>query len=279
MVEVPAGPFVMGSSNDDEEADDDEKPQHSLDLPTYWIGRYPVTVAQWRVFVADGGYKAREYWTDAGWEYVSGTSTMMALSPPQRRWSLFRRKPVQRPCKPVRWGGPETGDDNLPITEITWHEAVAYCRWLSAKTGDDYQLPTEAQWEKAARGPQGLIYPWGNNWQQGLCNSKELGLGRTSPVGSFPAGASPYGAEDMAGNIWEWCVTKYRKSYPYDVHEDEWDAAYLEGEDGRKLRGGAYWKDQQATRGSYRYVTLPRCRNVNIGLRVARCSPRPRPGS
>jgi formylglycine-generating enzyme required for sulfatase activity/energy-coupling factor transporter ATP-binding protein EcfA2 len=269
LIEVLKGDFVMGEGEQ----------KHTLDLPTYWIGRYPVTVAQWRVFAESGAYQQPEYWTKDGWRYVSGKVGEYRYQPQRRRWLPFRRNSDARPREPVRWHDPGPGENNLPITEITWHEAVAYCRWLSAQTGADYRLPTEAQWEKAARGTHGLIYPWGNQWESGLCNSKELGLNRSSPVGSFPDGASPYGAEDMAGNVWEWCATKYGKPYPYNLNEDEWDAVYLEGEDNRCMRGGAFYWDKQFTRGSDRGGGRPRHRLVKIGLRVASCSPRPRPGS
>jgi formylglycine-generating enzyme required for sulfatase activity len=157
---------------------------------------------------------------------------------------------------------------------VSWFEAVAYCRWLEAQTGIPFQLPTEAEWEKAARGPDGLIWPWGNTWKEGLCNSKEAGIGKTTLVGNYPKGASPSGALDMAGNVWEWCATKWRKDYPYTV-EDEWTAEYLAGDNGRMLRGGSWVIRRGFVRGALRYDNNPRFRYNRYGLRLARHSPLP----
>ena len=91
------------------------------------------------------------------------------------------------------------------MANVSWYDVVTYCRWLSKVTGKPYRLPSEAEWEKAARGSEGWIYPWGNEWDEKLCNSLEGGKGGTSPVGMYsPAGDSPYDCADMAGNVWEW---------------------------------------------------------------------------
>jgi formylglycine-generating enzyme required for sulfatase activity len=100
--------------------------------------------------------------------------------------------------------------DDHPVVCVTWDDATAYAKWSHAS------LPTEAQWEKAARGTDGRAYPWGNKWDPSRCAHSEskLGdLGSTKPVGSYPTGASPYGALDMAGNVWEWCADWYDVSY------------------------------------------------------------------
>ncbi|RRR65524.1 MAG: hypothetical protein EI684_22890 [Candidatus Viridilinea halotolerans] len=266
LVHIPAGPFLMGSSDDAELADGDEKPQHRLELPDFWIGRYPVTVAQWRRFVAEDGYTNRAYWTKTGWRWLTRENNPIAWL---RRLLTGRRtqSPTDR-----RWHGPASGDDNLPVVNVSWFEAVAYCRWLSAKTGYTFRLPTEAEWEKAARGPEGRIWPWGNTWEVGRCNSAELGLGRRSPVGSFPDGMSRYGVHDMAGNVWEWCATKWGKDYPYQL-EDEWAEVYLAGESIWVLRGGSWYNEQKLVRGAYRYYYSPRDRYHYYGLRVVSHAP------
>ncbi|MCP4427664.1 MAG: formylglycine-generating enzyme family protein, partial [Chloroflexi bacterium] len=97
---------------------------------------------------------------------------------------------------------------NQPVVGVSYYEAEAFCRWLSAidEKGLQYRLPTEEEWEAMARGPQGREYPWGNEWQEGVSNTEEAGLGATCGVGLFPGGKSPHGAHDCAGNVWEWCV-------------------------------------------------------------------------
>jgi formylglycine-generating enzyme required for sulfatase activity len=272
LVEIPAGPFLMGSSDTDEQARSNERPQHELTLPTYWIGKTPVTNAQWRRFAEAGGYSNRGYWTDAGWAWRQGSDKQLNW-----RERLFQRRASQpKISEPGYWHDERFNADNQPVVGVSWFEAVAYCRWLSEATKQEFYLPSEAEWEKAARGPHGLIYPWGNEWQAGRCNDDEAGIGRPSPVGSFPEGASPYGALDMAGNVWEWCATKYGKPYPYDISEDEWAEAYLEEDDLRRLRGGGFWDDRTFVRGAYRsFDYYPRYRPILIGMRVARRSPRP----
>jgi formylglycine-generating enzyme required for sulfatase activity len=273
LVEAPAGPFLMGSSDADEQAHDDERPQHTLTLPTYWIGKTPVTNAQWRRFVEQGGYTIERYWTRAGWRWVEDEDA-------DAFWERWLNR-VRRTISPVRhpwsdtWNYASFNGDNQPVVGVSWFEAVAYCRWLSEVTKQEFYLPSEAEWEKAARGPHGLIYPWGYEWQPGRCNSAEAGIEYPLSVGSFSAGASLYSVLDMAGNVWEWCATKYGKRYPYDISEDEWNKAYLEGTDPRTLRGGAYYSGRTSVRGAYRSSNVPRLRSLVIGVRVARRSPRP----
>jgi len=249
FVEVPAGPFLMGSSDADDLADDDEKPQHELELPTYWIGKTEVTNAQFRPFVEGDGYSNAEYWTEAGWQW----------------------REQENITSPGLWDDATWNGDQQPVVDISWYESVAYARWLSAQTGRDYRLPTEAEWEKAARGPDGLIWSWGNEWQAGLANSREAGEEKTVPVGSYPDGASPYGALDMAGNVWEWTATKWQK-YPYQL-EEEWTEEYLAGANGRMLRGGSLYPHKRFVRGAYRHIYFPRHRDVDFGVRLASHSP------
>jgi formylglycine-generating enzyme required for sulfatase activity len=102
-------------------------------------------------------------------------------------------------------GQPPKEKLNHPVVNVSWYDACAYCRWLSQATGKAIGLPSEAEWEKTARGSQNKrVYRWGDTFDMLKCNCDELGLGDTTPVGVFPAGASPYGALDLAGNIWEW---------------------------------------------------------------------------
>ena len=304
MVEVPAGPFLMGST-DQQIADlisqgafgdwvKIENPQHSLTLPRYWIGKTPVTNAQFRPFVESDGYTNQAYWTTVGWqwrergEFYGGHTNL--------QWR--ERKVV----KPHYWDDAKWNGADYPVVGVSWFEALAYCRWLTKQTGIAFHLPSEAEWEKAARGTDGRIYPWGNTWEAGRCNSKEANIEGTTPVGKYPTGASPYGALDMAGNVREWCVTKCGKitgsynmgyhdeigevvwgdgrvysqfkPYPYEL-EDEWQTAYLEGGDTigndsesrtvHVIRGGSWNEKSNDVRGAYRYY--PHFRGQ--GLRVA----------
>jgi len=253
LVQVPAGPFLMGSSADDPMASDDERPQHSLTLPAYWIGKTEVTNAQFRPFVEGDGYTNRDYWTADGWA-----------------WKSSRRQPYY-------WDDAEWNGDQQPVVGVSWYEAVAYVRWLSAQTGHPFRLPSEAEWEKAARGSDGRIWPWGNSWAEGLAHTREAGRERSMPVGSYPEGVSPYGALDMAGNVWEWCATAWGKGYPYAV-EDEWTMNYLEQQgqgEYRMLRGGSWYNEQKFVRGASRYDDPARSYFlIDVGLRVASSSPR-----
>jgi formylglycine-generating enzyme required for sulfatase activity len=148
----------------------------------------------------------------------------------------------------------QRGKEDHPVVNVSWRRAVAFCEWLSRETGRPFRLPTEAEWEKAARGVDGRIYPWGDEWDPHKCNSPESGIGGTSPVGRFsPAGDSPCGAADMAGNVWEWCGSVYRP-YPYraeDGREDPDAKGY------RVLRGGSFDLGRYCTRCACRYDLRP----------------------
>ncbi len=92
------------------------------------------------------------------------------------------------------------------MVNVTWRDALAYVQWLAERTEQPYRLPTEAEWEKAARGEDGRLWPWGNDWDPARANCKPAGPGQTTPRGQYsPGGDSPYGAADMAGNVYEWC--------------------------------------------------------------------------
>jgi formylglycine-generating enzyme required for sulfatase activity len=229
LIQIPEGVFLMGSSDNDPDADRDEKPQHRLHLPTYYIGKTPVTNAQFRPFLEGDGYTNRAYWSDNGWEW---------------RTKLKR-------TQPYHWNDKKWNGAAQPVVGVSWYEAAAYCRWLSAQTGDNYCLPSEAEWEKAARGTDGRIYPWGNQAPDKTRANFGKAVGRTTPVGIYPAGASPYGVLDMAENVWEWTRSEYQ-DYPYNP-----DDGREEGSDpaGKvfTLRGGSWYTDRTYVRCAARY--------------------------
>jgi len=162
---------------------------------------------------------------------------------------------------------PAAGKADHPVVSVTWHDAMAYCQWLAKVTGKAYRLPSEAEWEKATRGTDGRIYPWGNEWDAALCNSRDGGPNDTTPVGQYsPQGDSPYGCVDMAGNVWEWTLSLY-KPYPYDPGHGREDLKA--GDDARRvLRGGSFDFYGRHARCAARTGYFPSNRYVNFGFRV-----------
>jgi formylglycine-generating enzyme required for sulfatase activity len=253
VVFVPGGPFTMGSGKRDKEAFDDERPQHTVEVADFWIGKYPVTNGQYRRFVEAGGYDERRYWTEAGWAW---------------RQSEHKRWGRQHGDRPEWWDDPAWNLPNHPVVGVTWFEALAYTRWLAEATGRPCRLPTEAEWEKAARGTDGHIYPWGNDEiTPERANYDETGIGRTSAVGCFLGDCSPYGCLDMAGNVWEWCssVGNTETEYPYQADDGRED---LERDAARALRGGCWNGSRKFARCSDRFDFSPVFYEVNVGFRM-----------
>ena len=172
-VAVPAGPFLMGSDKAiDELAYSNELPQHEVTTAAYKIGKYPVTNGQFDLFVKTGGYDDSDFWTETGWQQKE-----------KGGWTEPRYSDQSR-----------YNHANQPVVGLSWYEAVAYCSWLKKKTGRAFRLPDEAMWEKAARGTEGQLYPWGNEWQPAFLNGADNQINRPTAVGLFPQGQSPYGA-------------------------------------------------------------------------------------
>jgi formylglycine-generating enzyme required for sulfatase activity len=220
MIEIPAGPFTMGSDT----GEPDEAPAHEVDLSAFEIDRFEVTNADFAQFVEATGYQ-----TDAE---KAGSSK--------------------------NWRDDAEGKDNHPVVRVSWNDAVAYCEWLGKR------LPTEAEWEKAARGTEGWMYPWGDEWDPSKANVKETGLRGTAAVGSFGAGASPYGVEDMAGNVWEWTADWY-EPYP----DSTYDSEYF-GQKFKVVRGGGWFEMADAVCTTNRDLTSVTAANDDMGFRCAR---------
>ena len=202
MITIPAGSFWMGTSDqhiqtllDKEDWASEwhnsdlfmaELPAHQVTLNTYQIAKYPVTNAEYYVFIFNTGYKVPKNWT--GFKFPEGLETH-------------------------------------PVTGVSRMDAEAYIQWLNKSSGSRYRLPSEAEWEKAARGPESRIYPWGDNFDPWRCNTIESGKKLTTPVGSYsPGGDSVFEVADMVGNVWEWTHSLYAK-YPYDAKDGREDEA------------------------------------------------------
>jgi formylglycine-generating enzyme required for sulfatase activity len=211
-----------------------EQPQHLVRLTQgYWIDKYEVTNQAFRAFVASGGYRQRDLWTEAGWEWLS-------------------KQPVEQ--LPNRCLGNVPAN---PVACVTWYEADAYARWRNGR------LPTEAEWEYAARGPKSFTYPWGNDFVAPFANvvdSKGL-----VPVGSYPPGASWVGAHDMAGNVMEW-VQDWLGDYTADAVQDPTGP----GSGDVKVEKGGWWGGPfLAARAAYRHFEdPPDYGDHHIGFRV-----------
>lgn len=273
FVFVPAGSFLMGST--DEQVDRaialctqtsndcgrahfaDEQPAHIVDLNDYWIMQTEVTNAEWRRFMAAGGYGQQDYWSDAGWAWRSANAV----------------------TQPDCWGDSDLNADAQPVVCVSWYEAEAFANWLSAEAARPIRLPTEAEWEKAARGADGRIFPWGDEWDPALANYCDAncvddardangndGTALTAAVGSYPGGLSPNGALDMAGNVWEWVADWYA----VDAYQNAPPADPAGPSSGtrRVVRGGAWYLPPASLRSAARLNFDPTDRNAVVGLRL-----------
>ncbi|MCP4543644.1 MAG: SUMF1/EgtB/PvdO family nonheme iron enzyme [Chloroflexi bacterium] len=277
FVEIPAGEFLMGSNKQQDDIAYDEQPQHPVELPAYYIARYPVTVAQFDAFVNAGGYQEAGYWTEAA---AVGFWDAVKFKGP------YDDEPRDRP---VDYGEP-FNLSNYPVVGVTWYEALAYCRWLTEQLRESAQtesvmmrllkdgwkvtLASEAEWEKAARGSDGRVYPWGQDADLNRANYSDTGIETTSAVGCFPGGGSPYGIEDLSGNVWEWTRSHWGKDYPYDPADGRENLAAGVNVS-RVLRGGSFADSNRDVRCAYRYYNLPRLRSWYYGFRLVVVSPLP----
>jgi len=246
-VPVPAGEFVMGSGDDDPLADVDERPQHTVSLGAYAIGRYEVTVAQFAAFVAATGYQTAAEARGSALVYDGVWRDL-----PGANWRLPR-------------GPGSEAAPAAPVTHVSWDDAAAFCRWAGERSGRTVRLPSEAEWEKAARGADGRPYPWGDGPPDATrCNSIDAGAGEAARVGrSSPAGDSPYGCADLAGNVWEWTNSRYL-DYPYRPGGGREDPRW----GGAVLRGGGFESGAKQLRTAFRLGNDHTGGGNHIGFRV-----------
>lgn len=252
-IDVPAGPFIRGSDAAEREygyvLDErayghsatrkgrwyaGELPRERVHLPAFRVTATPVTNAQYGSFVAATGHPAPDV-DIAAW----------------RSYGLIH--PWQRTRRHAWTDGKiPSGRERHPVVLVSRADAMAYAAWLSDRTGHRWSLPTEAQWEKAARGVDGRRFPWGNEFDAARLNSHDAGPFDTTPVGHFPAGASPFGAFDMAGQVFEWTSTA--------------------GMRGRSIVKGGSWDDKGCgvCRAAARHGRPDDIKHILIGFRLVR---------
>lgn len=238
QVWAPAGCFLMGSDpQKDPQAQAPEQPAHDVCITRgYWLDRYEVTNAAYQRFIDEDGYTRRELWSEAGWA-----------------WRV----------KNSRTGPDSYGDfldPNQPRVGITWFEAEAYARWRGGR------LPTEAEWEYAARGPKGLIFPWGNKWDPSRANYGNT-VEHTEPVNKFTNGQSWLFTFNMVGNAWEWCADWFDAKYYAQSPKND-PPGPSQGTE-RCQRGGSFDNDPSLLRGALRNKSDPTFQFSAVGVRIA----------
>ncbi len=279
MVLIPAGEFIMGS--DQVDADElskeygfgkplylDEHPQRRVYLDAFYLDKYEVTFAQYRDFVI-----ARNYWIPEVWKrngYLLGREILQIADLPTLRRLAADTYRLDRDTRTMDKAAlldaievHQRRQDTLPVSEVSWEDARNYCAWAGKR------LPSEAEWEKAARGTDGREYPWGNQWSTERANigsGEELGV---MAVGSFPGGRSPYGVEDMAGNVMEWVADWYQPYPGSDYRSQDF------GEKFKVVRGGGWggvghYALKHFYRAAYRFYLAPESRFNDLGFRCAR---------
>ena len=242
MILIPAGEFIIGNNGrgaEEGSGDPDEMPEHTAYLDAFRIDRYEVTNAQFEVFVDATNHRPPKHWQTP--RPAGGSAQGMTYSPDK---------------------------SNHPVVYVDWYDANDYCRWTGKR------LPTEEEWEKAARGTDGRIFPWGNQYDAKKANTPQYWLsmnkdGDTMPVGRFEAGKSPYGLYDMAGNVYEWTANWYK---PYPGNR-EFNAHY--GEKNKIVRGGSWYDCLSygcglSAPGYNRSRFAPEIRNKGFGFRCAK---------
>lgn len=234
MVAVPAGKFIRGSDRVDEHQEGNELGT----LKPWYLDEHPQHKHYLPLFYID--------------QYEVTNA----------EYKLFMDDVRTRPPVYFFGRGIPPGRGNYPVTDINWYEAQRYCEWKGK------HLPTEAEWEKAARGADGQEFPWGNDYDKKMLNAGDSGIGDIAPVGSFKAGASPYGVHDLSGNVWEWTADWYQ-SYPEGDYKND-----LYGEKQKVFRGGGWggvghYSLPLFYRAAYRSSLVPDEAYADLGFRCA----------
>ena len=252
---IPGGPFVLGVDADAEPHSlDNERPAHTVDLPSFRIGRVPVTNAEWREFIDDGGYRQPRWWSERGWAHRQEAG----LVAPQ-----FWHPDGTR----TRFGHVEDIPADEPVQHVTYFEAEAYAAWAGAR------LPTEVEWEKACAwdpvAGRRRRFPWGAAQPDASLANLGGDALRPAPVGAYPDGASAYGAEQMLGDVWEWTTSPLRPWPGFTpMIYDRYTEPFFDG-DYRVLRGGSWAVAAGILRPSFRNWDHPIRRQIFSGVRLA----------
>ena len=242
MILIPEGSFTMGFAieNENNWGDMDEEPVHKVNLSAYWIDKYEVTSSSFSKFLNENKKEADQF---------------IEITPAV---TVKLEKDVYKPRKSL---------ENFPVNRVSWFGADAYCRWKGKR------LPTEAEWEKAARGTDGRIFPWGNEFPDNSRATyrrkfKEKGLQVMEPVDGMINGISPYGVHHMAGNVWEW-VSDWFDAAAYQ-DDKRIDPKGPESGISKVLRGGNWYYKAYYMRTTYRFNEKPDVFKVWQGFRCAR---------
>lgn len=204
-------------------------------VEAFKISKFPITNAQFQAFAeASDGYRNDRWW---------------GFSSEACEWHKAHPEVIES-----RFLG-----DNYPRANICWYEAMAFCSWFSEKSGKKVTLPTEQQWQRAAQGDTQLRYPWGNKFDKTRCNTNEHELRMTTPVDKYPTGISPFGVYDMAGNVWEWCLTKAPSTNGSSSNGSK--ITYI-------VRGGSFLGSAERARNNFYFRLDPLYRYFTIGFRV-----------
>jgi gamma-glutamyl hercynylcysteine S-oxide synthase len=258
-VEVPGGPCTLGAS-EGVFSYDNERPRHGADIPTFRIGRTPITNATFLTFVEGGGYQRREWWSDEGWSWkqcydITHPGAWAAGPSGWQQWRIA--------------GGWAPLDPDEPVVHVSWFEADALARAHAAR------LPSEGEWEKAAtwdqEREQARRFPWGCEPPQpgdGRANLDHVWLGPVA-AGAFPDGASPCGALGMLGDVWEWTSSDFRGYEGFVAHPYREYSEVFFGDAYKTLRGGSWAARARVATPTFRNWDLPQRRQIFSGVRLA----------